>query len=281
MGINAKRRQEIEFYLSKENLLEYLEIYSANYIAKKLFAPNFITTAGTVIDRAKSFGIKTHTSTTSSLLESVRSSYIETCLATYGVNNVSKSDKIKTKKLDSAIEKFGVTNVFQSEDIKAKSRQTCIAKYGTPHVGTLGIRSSGKLSKFHNKISQMLKQMNIPHLNEVPNLLKKYNKDLNKEYSPIVDILISNVNLVIECYGNFWHANPKFYNSSDIFNTWTGKQTAEEIWNRDQSRLEQIKSFGYNVLIIWESEYNSNKQDTEKRITYAIKNCKTQNDNKT
>ena len=42
MGVNKKRMETINQYLSKENLEKYLKIYSANYIAKKLFFPDLL-----------------------------------------------------------------------------------------------------------------------------------------------------------------------------------------------------------------------------------------------
>src|SRR5690606_19967799 len=99
-----------------------------------------------------------------------------------------------------------------------------------------------------------------------------YNDFQKKQYSPIVDILIENLKLVIECNGDVWHANPEIYKPNDIIYKYTGPTEASYIWKFDQSRIEQIESFGYKVLIIWESEYKSNRQLTEKKILDAIKN---------
>lgn len=69
MGISKDRQEEIDKYLNKNALKKYLKIYSANYIATTLFAPDFTTCATVVINRAKKFNIPTHTVSTASKLK--------------------------------------------------------------------------------------------------------------------------------------------------------------------------------------------------------------------
>lgn len=270
MGVNKPRREEIAFYLSKENLDKYLKIYSANYIATKLFYPEFTSTAGTVIDRARAFGLATHSVSSASLLNTTRTEKLNTCLIKYGVDNPSKAEEIKDKKTKKALSVYGVKNVFQAEEIKNKSKDTMLEKYGVLNVGQF-LSSKGSLSKFHKCISKVLEIHNINHKNEVYGKFIKYNEYLNKIYSPIVDIFIEDRKIVIECYGDFWHANPQLYKSTDIFNTWSGTMTAQEIWKKDAERVKQIESFGFSVYIVWEKDYHSNKQSCERDILNAIK----------
>lgn len=271
MGVNKKRMETINQYLSKENLEKYLKIYSANYIAKKLFFPDFTTNAGTVIDKANQYGIPTH-GVNAHKLPSVRQQYIDTCQQKYNCDNVSQSNEIKKIRENSVYEKYGVTNVFQLDSVKAKKDITNLEKYGTKHPGTLAVQR-GKVSKFHSKIEKTLHDLNIEYQSEVHSKFIKFNDYLKKEYSPIVDILLNNYPIVIECYGDFWHANPKTYKHNDIFDTWEGKKTAQDIWDKDKSRIEQIQSFGYTVIIIWESEFNKSIDKTKKRILNEIKKC--------
>jgi len=275
MGASKKRKQIVSQYLSKENLQKYLKIYSANFIAKTLFAPDFVTDASTVISHAQKHGLKTHSSSQARSLSNTKKLIKQTCQNNYGVDNPSQSEEIKKKKEISAIKNYGVINVFQSEEIKEKSRQTCIEKYGTPHVGYLGLGNcdnNGKLSLFHQEIQTILDNNNIKYESEVTLKFKKYNNFLKRQYSPIVDILLDEIKLVIECNGDFWHANPKIYKYNDIFHTWEGIKTSQDIWDKDKSRIKQIESFGYKVLLIWHSELKKNKQKVEKKILNVIKN---------
>lgn len=272
MGVSNKRKEEIAKYLSKENLEKYLSIYSANYIATKLF-PGFKTTAGTVIDTAKKLGIETHTSSSSCLLKSTKQAKRKTLINKYGVDNPSKAQVVKDIKEQKALEKYGVKNVFQSDVIKKKLKATCLEKYGAENVGILQLgKRVGKRSKFHRKIEDILISLGLEFDSEKTCLCKKYNTVLKKNYSPIVDIVLNEHKVVIECNGDFWHANPKTYKETDVFHTFSGAKTAKEIWESDKIRVEHIESFGYTVLIIWESDYYSDIEKVKKDILDVVKN---------
>lgn len=71
---------------------------------------------------------------------------------------------------------------------------------------------------------------------------------------------------IIEFNGDFWHANPEFYDKNDIIKA--NRKIAKDIWDWDSKRLNAVKALGYDILIIWESEY---KDDKEKTIEKCIK----------
>lgn len=66
------------------------------------------------------------------------------------------------------------------------------------------------------------------------------------------DFYIPGLNLIIECNGDYWHMNPNKYKPYDYNETI--KSTAEEIWEKDNSKIELYKSKGYNVLVLWEHD---------------------------
>jgi hypothetical protein len=76
------------------------------------------------------------------------------------------------------------------------------------------------------------------------------------------DVLAPHDGVVIEFYGDFWHANPQRYAYGDIVN----HTTAAAIWRRDAERVEAIESLGYQVIIVWESDYKSDRLATVKHI---------------
>jgi G:T-mismatch repair DNA endonuclease (very short patch repair protein) len=89
---------------------------------------------------------------------------------------------------------------------------------------------------------------------------------LKRNYSPIVDILLVDYKIAIECYGNNWHANPKFYKKNDLIVKFKGPVTAKSIWKFDNVRQKQIELFGYKVIVLWEDEINNNLDLCRKRI---------------
>lgn len=67
-------------------------------------------------------------------------------------------------------------------------------------------------------------------------------------------------NKIIEFYGDYWHANPINFgkNSNDYI---VGKGYVKDIHFYDSIRELDIKREGYDLLIIWESDYLTNKND--------------------
>lgn len=274
MGSNVRskeRQAAIDKYLSKENLEQYLPQYSANYIAKKLFLPDFTSDANEVIKRAKRFGVPTHSIRESCFLSHVKESKRQKCQEKYGVDNPSQAQEIKDKKEQAALDRYGVINVFQAEEIKQKSRETCLEKYGTEYVAHIAsFKSVGKRSKFHRQIEDILDKNHINYKSEVGCLCKAHNEYYDRIYSPIVDLYLFDNNIIIECYGDFWHANPTQYQASDTFDTFEGRKEAQEIWIKDRAREKQITDAGYILLVIWEAELKHNKQAVEQKILNAI-----------
>lgn len=113
--------------------------------------------------------------------------------------------------------------------------------------------------------------MEIHHDNEKPNLFPKKDKSKNNRlYSPIPDIWIEKFNAVIEIYGDFWHANPKFYLSEDIIPLFAGPTKAADIWKMDDIRKTHIESFGVTLITIWEDDINNNFDLVKRVITHKL-----------
>ena len=76
--------------------------------------------------------------------------------------------------------------------------------------------------------------------------------------------------MVIEYYGDYWHCNPKKY-ESEFFHSQI-KLTAKEIWIKDKNRLNLIMESASSVIIIWEDS-NINSILLEKTLN-DIKNIR-------
>jgi G:T-mismatch repair DNA endonuclease (very short patch repair protein) len=71
----------------------------------------------------------------------------------------------------------------------------------------------------------------------------------------ISDFYIKSFNLIIECNGDFWHANPSKYQKNDVLKfPGTKGVIAEELWKKDERKIDKYKNIGYNVLVVWESD---------------------------
>lgn len=70
-----------------------------------------------------------------------------------------------------------------------------------------------------------------------------------KTYRP--DFYIPKLNLIIECYGDYWHANPNLYEeTAQIFRN----ITAKDIWDRDRERSAFYCENGYNFVYFFQSD---------------------------
>ena len=58
-------------------------------------------------------------------------------------------------------------------------------------------------------------------------------------------------NIVIECDGDFWHANPKIYKNNNL------KDYQKKQRIKDKIRNKEMKTRGYKVLRMWQNEINN------------------------
>lgn len=152
----------------------------------------------------------------------------------------------------------GITNVFQRNTVKEKIKQTLFVKYGVYTAGALSTNYN-KESGPHKLVLTALREQNYICESELSNSSKErfraFNEYYDKFYSPIPDIIIESHKLIIEIYGNYWHANPEIYDDCDVIVKYGhNHKTAAEIRKEDESRVKQLQSFGYNVCILWESD---------------------------
>jgi hypothetical protein len=63
---------------------------------------------------------------------------------------------------------------------------------------------------------------------------------------------------VIEFNGDYWHCNPLIY-KEDFFNK-SKQMFAKDIWKYDKIKNDSILNLGFDVLVIWEKDYKTNKQ---------------------
>lgn len=83
------------------------------------------------------------------------------------------------------------------------------------------------------------------------NVLPEYVVNCNKVFK--VDFYLNEFNVVIEYFGDYWHANPKIF-KDELFIHKSIKIPIYEIWNKDKLRLNLIQeSLNCSILVIWES----------------------------
>lgn len=279
-GDNKARGKFLRKVLTKEVLYEFIVIQNlpSNYIRKQLSKKISIGVAA-IIKISKEYGIPTNGIKEQNSRRDIQKRRQETFFTKYGSEfPLSKSSPFFNKRNETVKSKYGVDNVFQLDHVKQKSVETMMERYGVANTVFLDSfkRNNGTFSFQHKMVENFLEEEGIIFDSEYGKKgcpFKKFNKFLNKEYSPIVDIHIPNKMLIIEIYGDVWHANPKKYKDDDWIETWRGKLQAKDIREFDKFRREQLESFGYRVLEIWGSDVMKNFDDVKKIIiNYVIDN---------
>jgi len=75
-----------------------------------------------------------------------------------------------------------------------------------------------------------------------------------KTYFP--DFLVPELNLIIECYGTYWHADPRVFSADSIL---FDGISASSLWSRDKDREDSLRGLGYDFCVLWETEIKNDQ----------------------
>lgn len=286
-----KTKQQLYGHQARcKNYVQYITNYRNKILTKKYLKNNIIKLGKScyqleleinnakiktkhIITRCKALGIKTQTLKEAANNPITKQKRIETNLKNYGYKNNFQSKQTQ-KTIEQKYGK-GITNVFQLESVKEKTKQTLIKKYGVENPVDLPSyrRNNGKKSIPHQRVENILDKYNIIYISENIEGIRfdRYNKALKKRYNPRPDIIIEQKKIIIEIYGDTFHANPKKYKPNDIIITWAGELYAKDIWKQDKIRVNHLKSFGYKVHCLWASDIQKNIGKIETKLCKLLK----------
>lgn len=191
----------------------------------------------------------------------------------YGVSNVAKLPEVKqlisvastgrsitvsdqTKKLHSEASKkrwsdtayrahmcAALKIACNKPEERLRRKQVAIEKMNNvDYVKTFFGAGWGFLSKLHSRIREALALE--AHGFRSEQQIGRY----------IVDELNDEWKCIIEINGNYIHANPKIYSADAIIRIPGDSYLAQEKWERDEKRLQDLKMKGYQVFVIWEDD---------------------------
>lgn len=69
-------------------------------------------------------------------------------------------------------------------------------------------------------------------------------------------------NTVYEFYGDVYHGNPKLFQDTDKCHPYDKRLTAKALYERTMKREQILRDCGYNVVTIWEHDYDNAHTDT-------------------
>lgn len=209
------------------------------------------------------------------------------------INAVKESTNLNTK-LDYWLEQTN-GDVERAKELLHQRQQTfslkkCTEKYGDEEGYKVWKERQEKWQNTlkskpdEERIEINRKKLNINSISraerELYNELLKFNGNIVSQLQLkstdnffIYDIAFNNK--IIEYNGDYWHASKRRFNANDIVrhNKQTGSPIfAKEIWDHDEEKLNFAKSLGYDVLVIWESEYKNNKEETLEKCKMFLMN---------
>ena len=194
-------------------------------------------------------------------------------------SNASKHVDYNKRLLPSNIE-YWTKQGFNNNEAKQKvsesqstfSKEKCIEKYGEEeglkrfterqHKWQASLVENGNLKMGYSKISQelfydLLIYYSVDEREKI--LFATHNKEfrLNKTEGGIwlYDFTDLKNKKIIEYNGDDYHANPKKYLAEDYPNPFNNDITAQEIWDKDDRKISLAKENGFDVMVIWDSEY--------------------------
>lgn len=225
-----------------------------------------------------------------SQLKSVQDKRKKTCLDKYGVDNIWKAPEYFSKYCqDKDYSNNYLKNLSKEERIengkkawgnKSEENKKIFSQFHSKRM----LLRWGKLTKEERKLSNLHLKKWYDSLSEdeKEKIIKERHSRLNKRVSKLetkvfkitlelgfksisqyeieglkYDIFIPELNLVIEINGDYWHANPKYFQSEDFLNMNSKLKTAQELWDRDRIKLDKAINKGYKTIVIWEDEINS------------------------
>ena len=152
------------------------------------------------------------------------------------------SERQRTFTLDKCISKYGEdegTRIFEERQCKWQKSLHSAFRKNHDTINTSNISN--------NLIKEIREYCNV----EAEFQLGRYSYDIRKN------------NNLIEFNRDYWHANPKIYD--DTFTNSVSNLTAKEIHDKDAKKLDYAKANGYNILVIWESDYKEDPEGTVKK----------------
>jgi hypothetical protein len=89
-----------------------------------------------------------------------------------------------------------------------------------------------------------------------------------------VDAYNADLNLIIEFYGDLFHGNPNLYSPDHTCHPYYKNVTAYELYTKTKERENYLLAAGYNLITIWDSDWQTNPCAVVHKVGLDIKRLK-------
>ena len=156
-----------------------------------------------------------------------------------GVTNVVKANETKSnwseERKQEYIEKLKNAKLNMTDEQKSKRYEAWLNALTRP---------KGPPNKFESSVSEVLTWLGIEHQ------FSFYVK--GRQF----DFRITNTNFLIECQGDYWHANPFYYDPEEQIAHPGKTRIAQSIWAEDYHKLKLAQNENFRVVFIWENDFS-------------------------
>ena len=167
------------------------------------------------------------------------------------------TDEISCKhRKETWIKNYGVDNCWKSREIRKKSEETCIRLYGKT-----SLELCREALNRNRKTSIEVIVENILLKNNI-NFIFRYRVPYKYSYKEY-DFYLPTLNILIECDGDFWHANPIKYDLNNL------KEVQRVNIKNDKIKNELAKQIELTLLRFWENDIKS--INFEEKIIQTLK----------
>lgn len=171
-------------------------------------------------------------------------------------------------------QQFGVPHPFHLPEFQDKAKETMVAKYGSPHalcVPTILDKMMVDLVRKYGVTTVLM----LPELQGQPSKigtawLDSLNVPVREHYinlgttSTRADGFDPTTNTVYSFHGDFWHGNPETHDPEAI-----NPRTMTPfglLYESTMIRDELIRQFGYNLMVMWESEWTPEYRKIKRQV---------------
>ena len=207
---------------------------------------------------------------------SYNKNYENAMIAKYGCTRPIQHADILNKMKNTMLSKHGVPYAMQSDIVKQKHADNMERKYGirnwfqNKNPRTEGWISTSNISLIEKKfVDDLIAALYTIDIKIYSYKTRQYVR--NCEGIIIMpDVYIPQAKLIIEFYGDYWHANPKIY--KDISKLFLGC-TAAEVHNNDAIRIKTLLDNleeGHICEVIWESDYKKQPNNVIEKCVKLI-----------
>jgi len=204
-----------------------------------------LSSVSVVYNSLKTFGIMIRSVQCATLMPRKQQRSVNTCIEKYGgINPLATNTEPRRRMNQKLFNERGVTNVFQLPEVKLKIRDSFVSR---PEAIV------SRYSALHREIVECLESFNLDP--EIEFRIPCHNG--YRSYDVKIDAKL------IEVHGDYWHANPKNHKADDVIKWSMGTLTAQEVWARDEFKRKLAIDSGYELYVIWESDWKLRRSFVE------------------